>query len=147
MAEKKDFVKKEKASGVYLPTGENISFNVEWSSHRFTDQEVQDLLAGKEIAFTAVNRSGNEYTARGILKQQEYNGHAYWGFSLDTEAVPVSWAGHTFTEEERQTLRDGGSIYIQDAKSRKTGNQFACTLSFGMEDGRKRLIPKFDDKG
>lgn len=139
----KNFKPKEKAEGTYTPSGENIRFNREWGGHRFTDQEVSDLLAGKEINFTAINKSGREYVAQGRLEEQEYNGNTFWGFKLDMDAAPTSWAGHTFTDEERKTLQDGGSIYIQDAVSKKTGKNFACKLAFGEENGRKRLIPDF----
>ena len=145
MAEKKDFPKKEKAEGLYKPTGEQVRFNREWSGHRFTDQEVDKLLDGQEISFDATNRNGRPYVAQGSLQEQEYNGNTFWGFKLNTDAVPLSWAGHTFTEEELQILRDGGSVYVQDCVSAKTGKQFACNVTFGEEEGRKRIIPHFDN--
>lgn len=144
MADKK-YPEKERVEGVYVPTGEQIRFNREWSGHRFTDQEVSDLLVGRDIAFTAISKSKNEYTAQGRLEKQEYNGHEFFGFKLDTEAVPLVWSGHTFSDEERETLKSGGSIYIQDAVSKKSGKTFACKLAFVTEDGRKRLKPDFGD--
>ncbi|MGN0240262.1 MAG: DNA topoisomerase, partial [Candidatus Weimeria sp.] len=40
---------KEKYTGTYKPTGEEISFNVEWGGHRFTDEEITKLLDGSII--------------------------------------------------------------------------------------------------
>ena len=69
MAEKKNFPQKEKAEGVYRPSGETVKFNREWGGHRFTDAEVQSLLAGDEIEFQATSKvSGNPYIAHGKLE-------------------------------------------------------------------------------
>lgn len=75
--------KKEKATGRYKGKKE-VSFSVVWSGHRFTDKEIEDLLAGKEISFEAVSaKTGKSFTARGSLKEQTYNGHKFWGFKAD----------------------------------------------------------------
>ena len=53
----------------------------EWSGHRFTDEEVSSLLAGKVIEFeTTSKRTGNKYTAKGKLEKQDYNGKSFIGF-------------------------------------------------------------------
>ncbi len=138
-----NYTPKEKVTGVYLPTAAQVSFNKVWGGHTFTDAEVQKLLAGEVVSFPAVAKSGNNYTATGKLQEQEFNGNKFWGFALVQDSVPVSWSGHTFTEQERETLANGGSIYVQDCVSSKSGKNFACTLSWGEENGRKRLIPTF----
>ena len=138
-----NFQPKEKFTGVYVPTAEQISFNKDWGNHRFTDDEAQKLLNGETISFQATAKSGNPYTARGSLKKQEYNGHEFWGFALAQNSVPANWAGHTFTQDEIDTLQSGGSVYVTDCVSKKTGKTFACTLSLGEEDGKKKLIPNF----
>lgn len=137
------FTPKEKVTGVYQPTAEQISFNKEWSSHKFTDDEISKLLAGETISFQATAKNGNAYVARGSLQKQEFNGHEFWGFALAQNSVPQSWAGHTFTQEEIDTLQNGGSVYVTDCVSKKSGKAFACTLSWGEEDGKKKLIPNF----
>lgn len=68
------FKKKEKVSGT-LANGTKVEFNQRWGTHTFTDKEVNDLLAGKEISFK-YKRS----TIKGSLQQQTYKGHKFWGF-------------------------------------------------------------------
>ena len=54
-----------------------------WSTHRFTDEEVEKLLNDETIEFeTKSNKTGNTYTARGKLEDQEYEGNKYVGFKL-----------------------------------------------------------------
>lgn len=75
-----DFIQKEKAEGVF--NGENIRFNREWAGHRFSDEEVQALLNGEEITFTANKKAGGTFQATGSLGKGNFNGHEYWGFQL-----------------------------------------------------------------
>ena len=42
-----EFKQKEKYTGEF--NGQTISFNREWSNHRFTDAECEALLKGNEI--------------------------------------------------------------------------------------------------
>lgn len=64
--------------------GQEISFKRKFSGHEFTQSEIDDLLAGKEISFTAISKKGSEYEARGKLGQGEFRGRKFWGFQLDT---------------------------------------------------------------
>ena len=73
----------DKVSGVFEPTGETIRFKKVWGGHTFTDAEVEKLLAGDTIEFSAVSSRGKDYTARGKLEEQEYKGHPFWGFKAD----------------------------------------------------------------
>lgn len=74
------YEKKEKVSGKYKGR-KVISFNAVWSGHRFTEAEIEKLLAGGEISFEAVSaKTGKSFTARGKLGEQVYNGHKFWGF-------------------------------------------------------------------
>lgn len=81
-AKQQQYPEKEKASGMWK--GKPVKFNREWGGHRFTDDEVDDLLAGKEISFTAVStKTGKPYTAKGKLANQTYKGVSYVGFKAD----------------------------------------------------------------
>ena len=65
--------------------GKPERFKRVWSGHRFTDQEVVALKAGKKIEFQATStRTGNEYTATGALGYSTFKGHKFFGFQLDT---------------------------------------------------------------
>lgn len=77
----KDFTSKEKAEGEF--NGEQVRFNRKWSSHRFSDDEVADLLAGNEVEFDFQTAKGDDYHVVGKLAQQEYDGHKFFGFKPD----------------------------------------------------------------
>ena len=79
---------KEKFEGVHTKLNIPVRFNRVWSGHRFTDEECQKLLNGEVIGFMATSKKGTEFRAVGLLAQQEFNGHSYWGFRLDTNAIP-----------------------------------------------------------
>lgn len=150
---------KEKFQGVWANTGEQVSFSREWSTHRFTDQECIDLLAGKEITFRTLSaRTGNEYEAKGVLEAQvfEKDGKKFpfigfkpdFGPKVDASGKPVppdSWGGHTFTQEEKDTLADGGKVYADDFVSKKSGRTYETTVRFGDSGGTVKVIPSFAD--
>jgi DNA topoisomerase-3 len=149
---------KEKHRGTWVVTGEEVAFNREWSGHTFTDMELEDLLAGKEIAFAAVSQRTNKpFDARGKLAPQtfERNGKSYpfFGFkpefgpkkdALGNDMPPKSWCDHVFTPDETSRLVAGEKVYIDDFVSKK-GKSFAATIHFGPEPGgkEKKIIPEF----
>jgi DNA topoisomerase-3 len=64
--------------------GKEVTFKRIWGGHRFTDEEVADLLAGKEIMLEGLkSSSGREYSVKGKLARQTYNGRKYVGFKAD----------------------------------------------------------------
>lgn len=76
------YPEKEKAAGIWK--GKQVSFNRVWGGHRFTDAEVDTLLAGGEIRFSAVSaKTGKPYTAKGKLANLTYNGTKYVGFKAE----------------------------------------------------------------
>lgn len=125
--------------------GRDVSFKREWGGHTFTDAEVSDLLAGKTIEIPNMKaKSGNTYTARGALAEQEFNGRKYVGFKLDMSGVPKSFCGHTFTKDEVDALESGATIFVEGLMSKK-GNVFNCNMRYGeKDDGSKGIILMFD---
>lgn len=138
---KRAFVPKEKYVGIYVPTNEIATFTKEWSGHVFSEQECKELLAGKEIAFQALTKSGKPYRAIGSLNRQVFNENVFWGFTLSTVSIPEEWSGHRFTDEEYDVLQAGGTIVIDGAVCKKSGKTYRCALSFGVINGKKCLVP------
>lgn len=148
---------KEKAEGVW--NGESVRFSRVWRGHRFTDQEVEQLLAGQEISVKGLKgkTSGKEYGVHGKLTRQsfandsgeniEFVGFEQMGF-LPSEGVPDAWCQRKFSAEEKEQLEAGDSLYLTGFTSRG-GKQFDCLISYGEEDGKpgKRIIPDFSKKG
>jgi DNA topoisomerase-3 len=138
-----EFEQKEKAEGLWR--GNETKFNRVFSGHRFTDEEVQALLDGKEIEVRDfVNKKGSKYAAIGMLEKQEYNGNEYVGFKIKSyiSEFPKAWCEHEFTEEEKDLLLKGEKIHIDNCTS-SSGSVFSCDVTWGEEDGRMKIIPEF----
>lgn len=60
-----------------------VRFKKVWGGHTFTDDECSRLLAGEEISFSAKRKDGSDYTVKGSLANQSYNGNKYVGFKPD----------------------------------------------------------------
>ncbi|MGY3712145.1 DNA topoisomerase [Lactococcus petauri] len=58
--------------------GKAISFKPEWSTHKFTDTELEQLARGEEISFVKDGK-----TITGMLKKQTYKGKKFIGFMPD----------------------------------------------------------------
>ena len=139
----------ERVQGIW--NGENVSFKRVWSGHRFTDDEVNKLLAGEVIQFRATSKkTGKDFLAAGSLAHGEWEGKPTFGFQPNFDAVrdpnriygtwegkEVSfkreWSGHTFTDAEVQQLWAGNVIEIT-AHSNRTGNDFNVTGQLGWSE-------------
>lgn len=145
----------ERVKGTYAPTGEEVTFKGVWSKHRFTEDEIEALLAGETIVVEAVSaKSGKRFSAPGKLEKQEFVSEAgetvtFWGFKADFS--PSELTHHkgiyeatgeeiTFpkkiwnksdipeiTDAEAKTLLAGGSIERKGLTS-KAGNTYDATF-------------------
>ena len=62
----------------------NIRFKRVWGGYRFTDEECEILLKGKEVTIEAVSqKTGNSYVVTGKLAEQNYQGRKFVGFKPD----------------------------------------------------------------
>ena len=130
-----EFKQKEKYTGEWK--GNTISFNREWSNHRFTDAECEALLKGNEIIIEAVsNKTGNKFSVAGKLGEGFYEGKSFISFQPDfnKKIVPISFLGHVFSNKERKILEEGKTLLVTDLKSKK-GTDFTANLTFNTEDG------------
>lgn len=138
---------KEKYEGIWSVTGKTIRFTREWGGHRFTDEECEDLLSGKEINVNGlVSKSGSTYGVKGKLSELEYNGHKYVGFERtgfadSANGVPKAWCGHTFTDDEKTKLEAGEVVHVEGLVSKKTGGTFNADLSYDKNE--KKIVPHF----
>ena len=146
----KDFEQKEKYTGVWVKTGEQVSFNRKWSTHRFTDEECERLLNGEKISIFGLKGKNGEYGIEGMLSEQEYNGHKYVGFerlgfaNKDGSKIPAKWAQHVFTDDEKLMLEQGLEVLLDDCVSKK-GTKFSAKVHFGPdENGVEKIIPVFN---
>lgn len=69
----------EKFEGIW--NGKSVKIKRTWSNHTFTGEEIQCLLDGGTIRFEAKSKkTGNNYTVKGHLAEQSFEGHTFVGF-------------------------------------------------------------------
>lgn len=157
---------KEKCEGVW--NGKDISFTREWGGHKFTDEECEALLDGKEIEVKdLVSSSGNTYGVKGKLSEQTFKGKKFIGFERTgflsdgkgssgggstAERYTGTWkkkevsfkrefSGYRFTDEECEALCAGKEIEILGLVSKSTGKTYGITgkLANLTYQGRKYI--------
>ena len=148
-----------KVSGVF--EGRNVeiwdSFGPRDNCHKFSQEELDALFAGKTIAFAAHSkRTGNDYVAVGYLGDSDRG----FGFIMDFDAtpdvdftnpadlhVPHSFLGVQLTDEQRHDLENGARVHLDNMVSSK-GNEFSADVAWeddAEHPGRKRIALHFDD--
>jgi DNA topoisomerase-3 len=151
-----DVVVREKFTGFWRRTGEEVSFNrvwgtnAHWAGHRFTDEECEKLLSGAVISFDAVSKQKKPYSAVGTLEQGVHEGRPFHAFKPDFDKkvpgaspVPKILCGYTFSDDERKRLEAGEKVFIDGLRSGK-GKAFAATLYVGTKQGEKHKSVIFD---
>ena len=144
---------KEIVQGVW--NGQTIQFNRQYSSHRFTDQEVEQLLAGQTLTIEITTDKGT-FKVRGALAPQEYEGRRYIGFKgefVRDDLVEGVWqgkpvrfknqfAGHLFTPSEIQKLLNDEQITFTTDKGTYTGKLAVQSYQGHQYVGFKAEFPK-----
>lgn len=139
----------ERFEGVW--NGRNVNPKRVWSGHRFTDEEVEKLLAGEEILIECVSaKSGNPFKCKGRLADLTYNGKKYVGFEK-TEFVndgsggfakksePDGWCQHTFTAKEKKDLLAGKTVTCKSFVN-KSGKKFGAKVRWNAEAGKIDVV-------
>lgn len=130
----------ERFEGVW--NGENVNPKRVWSGHRFTDDEIKDLLAGKEIVITAISsRTLKDFKCRGRLSRQVYGGREYVGFERTgfINDGPTSWCMHDFTDDEKKTLLSGGTVKVMNFTG-KSGRRFKAEVKWDTVNGKIEIV-------
>lgn len=142
----------ERVWGVF--EGKKIAFKRVWGGYRFTDDEVKELLAGKEITIDKTDKNGNKIT--GKLAQQDYKNWKFYGFTpiFKNEFKPKglikykSFGEHEFTKEELEKLSQGKKVYIKGLYSRRKNKYYDAFVYYDKkEDKLKPEFPKKNNGG
>lgn len=152
---------KPKATGVFVPTGQKITFNKLWNGYLFTDAEIEKLLAGNTISFTVEKKNTKTKQVRkipveGSLEEREFKGRKFWGFqrksaddyTLENAPFPKTWSGYTFTKEDEAKLRKGEKINIQAINKAKKTYDVDVTFEIKEFKGNKSwgIQPHFEER-
>ena len=61
--------------------GKTVSIKSSWNGHIWTEEEVRNLFAGREISvYGFKSKKGSTYGVTGKLENQFYNGKKFFGF-------------------------------------------------------------------
>lgn len=143
----------EKASGTW--NGVPVTFKREYFGHRFTDEEVAQLLDNKEIEFEC-EFDGKKVKVKGALEYAEYNGYEYVRVGAKIQRddqvtgvwngrqinIKKSYGDHTYTQEELDKLFAGETITIE-----YKGAKYVGKLEEQEYKGHKYIAPKLTREG
>ena len=122
--------------------GKDVNFKREYCGHRFTDEECEKLCNGEEIEIydCVSKKTGGTFGVKGCLAEQEYEGKKYIGFKnlgfANKPGVPAKWAGHTFTEDEKNMLEAGNKIKVEGLISKKTGKAYSAYMQYNKKENK-----------
>ncbi len=63
--------------------GNPVKFKRVFGQHRFTDEEVEALVAGQQITTEFLSKKGKPFKAKGSLQEQVFRGHKFFGFKIE----------------------------------------------------------------
>ena len=127
----------DRVTGIFAPTGEEISFKSESHGHKFTQEEIDTLLSGGELELTLPKKDGSG-TYEGILYLGEGEGKWAGKFGVQLKfpiKVPNSWCKRTFTQQEKDLLEQGEEIYLEGYTS-NAGKPFNAFTKFNKATGK-----------
>lgn len=127
----------EQVTGIFAPTGQEVSFKSESHGHKFTQEEIDTLLSGGELELTLPKKDGSG-TYEGILYLGEGDGKWAGKFGVQLKfpiKVPNSWCKRTFTQQEKDLLESGEEIFIEGYTS-NAGKSFNAFTRFNKTTGR-----------
>ena len=127
----------DRVTGIFAPTGQEVSFKSESHGHKFTQEEIDTLLSGGELELTLPKKDGSG-TYEGILYLGEspYEGKIRFGVQLKFPIkVPNSWCKRPFTQQEKDMLESGEEIYIEGYTS-NAGKLFNAFTKFNKATGK-----------
>lgn len=142
--------------------GKTITISRTYGDHVFTDKELKDLYAGREIEITFNTQWGNSRTVTGRIEKKDWPEKEiiFWGFithSIDEKESNFiegtyrgqqikfknSFSDHKYTEDEIQKLLSGKAIYV--IFTNKDGKQSAARIKLiQYQNDYYKANPDFD---
>jgi hypothetical protein len=108
---------------------------------QLTDKQVEDLNAGKAIFVEDMKRKDGEMFSSFVKLDEGSGKPAYTRYNPDTPEgareiyVPKEMGGVTLTAEDREQLREGKPVFIENMVNRK-GEEYSSFVKLDLETGR-----------
>ena len=104
-----------------------------WCTHEFTESEVADLLAGKEVTCVDfVSKAGKAFKGTVVWDKEK-------GKIEFAEKKPRDWCKHNFTEQEQKDLLAGKEVTCSDFVG-KSGRAFKAKVKWNAEEGKIETV-------
>lgn len=127
----------QKISGVFKPTGKKVSINNGYGTYTYTKAEVEKLFNGEEITFPygqakVTGKLANRGEKYGFGFQGKFSypkadkATGYSALARQDVSFNKTFAGHTFTQSEIDSLLDGNAVSFA-AKS-KAGKKYTARV-------------------
>lgn len=147
------YEQKEKITGFSMKANTEVTFNRVHAGHRFSDNEIAQLLAGEVITFVGKNSQGESYEVKGSLDYFTFKGNQYFGFvpqrkSTKEHKVPDEWHDYVFSMEEKTKLLNGETIEIFATIGKKSNQKVNVRYGENSYKGNTYfgIIPIFNHK-
>jgi hypothetical protein len=108
---------------------------------QLTDKQVEDLNAGKAIFVEDMKRKDGEKFSSFVKLDEGSGKPSYTRYNPDTPEgareiyVPKEMGGVTLTAEDREQLREGRAVFIENMTNRK-GEEYSSFVKLDLETGR-----------
>ena len=123
-----------------------VSIKKKFRGHVWTQDELNDLFAGKKLTLDLKSSSGSTYTLtdvcidhRSFTNPEGKEIKGVWVDGVFRKTVPNEFCQHVFTDEEKQALQNGETVHVDGMISSK-GNEFSADLKWGKNtyQGKER---------
>lgn len=146
------FEKREVDTSVYAVgtfKGKEVKFKKLTRGYTLTEQNITDLLTGKEIGPIELKKKDGSgtYPAVGTLALQSFTSPQdgklikFWGvdWQLPARAFPKSFSGYTFSPGEAAALQGGEKVSIDQLVSKKKGTKYTGILSWDAKNSKMNM--------
>lgn len=133
----KEESEKVQYTGIFKRNNKKISFNRMYGTYMFSDEECEALLKGLYIEFEMTTSYGKDMFFCGRLAEQEYKGFKFYGFKKEGYALGDKVFGVKLTDKEKQTLRNGGKVWLENMYAPKKKKYFNASVSYTPQGGIK----------
>lgn len=125
----------------YIFDNDRVFNRQELGGVRLSRQQVEDLNMGKAIFVEDMKRKDGEYFSSFVKLDPQSGRPAYTRYNPDTPEgdreiyIPKEIGGVKLTPEERDALREGRAIFLNDMTNRR-GEEFSSFIKADLETGR-----------
>lgn len=125
----------------YIFNNDRVFNRQELGGVRLSKQQVEDLNMGKAIFVEDMKRKDGEYFSSFVKLDPQSGRPAYTRYNPDTPEgdreiyIPKEIGGVKLTPEERDALREGRTIFLNDMTNRR-GEEFSSFIKADLETGR-----------